>query len=150
VYLRNTTIDEYLTKTAGVKRIVHGTYSEPEKISALSAEHDIVINVGTSWDVALSEAIVAGLERRPAEKKTVLLHMSGAGNFVEKTWKDGSFHEGTKVWSVRSIHLTVRAQKSDKRQDNNVEDMKLLHPKMLNGGPDEVYVVQCSREDMPR
>jgi hypothetical protein len=53
VYLRNKALDSYLTETAGVKRIVHGTFDEKEKIVALAKEHDVVINVGSSWDVGL-------------------------------------------------------------------------------------------------
>jgi len=100
VYLRNTTINEYLTSTAKVSRIVHGSFSEHDKIKALAEEHDIVINVGSSWDLGLTEAIVEGLKKRPAESKTILIHMSGTGNFVEKRWNDGSHHAEAKIWSV--------------------------------------------------
>jgi hypothetical protein len=100
VYLRNTKLDTYLTQTAGVHRIVHGTYDELDKVASLAKEHDIVINVGSSWDTKLSEAIVAGLNQRPDDKKTTLIHMSGAGNFVDATWTDGAFHEEAKIWNV--------------------------------------------------
>ena len=106
VYLRNTKIDKYLTETAGVHRIVHGAYDELSKISALAAEHDIVINVGSSWDTNLSEAIVAGQNQRPDGKKTTLIHMSGTGNFVDQTWADGAFHENAKIWSVNTSMLS--------------------------------------------
>lgn len=121
VFLRNKTIDKYLYETAGVKRIVHGTFDEKNKIVALAKEHDIVINLGSSWDVPLSEFIVEGLNQQPEGKKKTLIHMSGTGNFVDKTWIDGSHHSGAKVWD-----------------DNNPEDMKLINPSMLNGGPDTV------------
>jgi hypothetical protein len=100
VYLRNTAIDTYLTQTAGVKRIVHGTFDEHEKISALAQEHDIVINVGSSWDVPLSEAILKGLKQRPDGKKTTLIHMSGTANFVDESRADGGHNENAKVWNV--------------------------------------------------
>lgn len=102
VYLRNKEIDEYLTKTAGVKKVVHGTYDEHDTISTLAAEHNIVINVGSSWDEGLSEAIVAGLKQQPAGT-TKLIHMSGTGNFVDQRWTDGSHHAESKTWSVSSI-----------------------------------------------
>jgi hypothetical protein len=121
VFLRNKSLDTYLSETAGVNRIVHGTFDEKNKIAALAKEHDIVINVGSSWDVPLSEAIVEGLNQQPDGKKKTLIHMSGTGNFVDKRWKDGSFHAEAKVWD-----------------DNNPEDMKLINPQMLNGGPDTV------------
>jgi hypothetical protein len=103
VYLRNSNIDDYLSSTAGVSRIVHGTYDEASKISSLAKEHDIVINVGSSWDVGLSEAIVAGLNEREDGKKTTLIHMSGTGNFVETRWKDGAHHDDAKIWRVSSV-----------------------------------------------
>lgn len=121
VFLRNKAIDKYLYETAGVKRVVHGTFDEKDKIVALAKEHDIVINLGSSWDVPLSESIVEGLNQQPEGKKKTLIHMSGTGNFVDKTWIDGSHHPGAKVWD-----------------DNNPEDMKLINPSMLNGGPDTV------------
>src|SRR5450759_1670579 len=73
LYLRNTNLDSYLTNTAGVSRIVHGTFDETTKISALAAEHDVVINVGSSWDVGLSEAIVAGLKKDKNGEGKVLI-----------------------------------------------------------------------------
>ncbi|KAJ9607273.1 hypothetical protein H2200_008346 [Cladophialophora chaetospira] len=123
VFLRNTSLDTYLHDTASVRRIVHGTFDEKDKIVALAKEHDIVINVGSSWDVGLSEAIVEGLNQQPEGKKTTLIHMSGTGNFVDKRWKDGASHPEAKVWD-----------------DNNPEDMKLINPSMLNGGPDTVVL----------
>lgn len=151
VFLRNKNLDTYLSDTAQVKRIVHGTFDEKGKVSALAREHDIVINVGSSWDVGLSEAIVDGLKKQPDDKKPILIHMSGTGNFVDKTWTDGAVHEGVKVWNVRFpdfppahfiltvLHCTYA--KSDFHcliQDDDPEDMKLINPDMLNGGPDTV------------
>ena len=101
VYLRNTTINEYLTSTAKVSRIVHGSFSE----------HDIVINVGSSWDLGLTEAIVEGLKKRPAESKTILIHMSETGNFVEKRWNDGTHHAEAKIWSVSKSRSQFRILK---------------------------------------
>ncbi|EXJ61426.1 uncharacterized protein A1O5_11741 [Cladophialophora psammophila CBS 110553] len=123
VFLRNNALDVYLYETAGVQRIVHGTFDERDKIIALAKEHDVVINVGSSWDVPLSEAIVEGLNQQPETKKKTLMHMSGAGNFVDKRWTDGAFHPEAKIWD-----------------DNNPEDMKLINPSMLNGGPDTVIL----------
>ena len=103
VFLRNKSIDTYLYETAGVKVIVHGMFDEKDKIVALAKEHDIVINVGSSREVGLSEAIVAGLNQQAEGKKPTLIHMSGTGNFVEKRWTDGAFHSETKLWDVREI-----------------------------------------------
>ena len=100
VFLRNTTLDDYLYKTAGAKRVVHGAFDETEKIVALAREHDVVVNVGSSWDVPLSEAIVEGLIQQPEGKKRTLIHMSGAGNFADKRWIDGAHHAESKIWHV--------------------------------------------------
>ena len=112
LYLRNTNLDAYLTATASVARIVHGTFDEVTKISSLAAEHDIIINVGSSWDVGLSEAIISGLKKEKNGEGKVLIHMSGTGNWVDETWKDGASHEGTKVWDV-SLSLLVLFVNSD-------------------------------------
>jgi hypothetical protein len=101
VFLRNKSIDTYLYETAGVKRIVHGTFDDKDKIAALAKDHDIVINVASSWDVPLSEAIVEGLKQQPEGRKKTLIHMSGTGNFVDKRWKDGAYHAEAKIWDVR-------------------------------------------------
>lgn len=100
VFLRNKNLDVYLYETAKVNKVVHGTFDEKDKIVALAKTHDIVINVGSSWDVPLSEAIVEGLKQQPGGKKRTLIHMSGAGNFVDKRWTDGAFHADAKIWNV--------------------------------------------------
>jgi len=100
VFVRNTSIDDYLTATAGVARIVHGDFSEHAKLAALAKEHDIVINVGSSGDESITEAIMDGLKKRPIESKTVLIHMSGTGNFMDMRWKDGAHHDEARIWSV--------------------------------------------------
>ncbi|KAI1611505.1 hypothetical protein EDD36DRAFT_420456 [Exophiala viscosa] len=123
VFLRNKNLDVYLYETAKVDKVVHGTFDETDKIVALAKTHDIVINVGSSWDVPLCEAIVEGLKQQPNGRKRSLIHMSGTGNFVDKRWTDGAFHADAKVWS-----------------DDDPEDMKIINPEMLNGGPDTVVL----------
>jgi hypothetical protein len=103
VYLRNKGVDEYMTSTVGVDRIVHGDFSEAEKITSLAKEHDIVINIGSSWMVELSEAIVAGLKQKPAgARKPILIHISGAGNYIDEG-KSGDFNPNAKVWNVSAF-----------------------------------------------
>jgi hypothetical protein len=104
VYLRNKDVDDYMTLTVGVDKIVHGTFSEAEKISALAKEHDIVINIGSSWQVPLSEAIIAGLLQKPAGSKPILIHISGAGNFIDH-WTTGEANPNAKVWNVSCTPL---------------------------------------------
>jgi hypothetical protein len=99
-FLRNEDTDQYLLNTVGVSKIVHGTFDEAEKISALARDHDIVINVGSSLDPTLSEAIVSGQKQRLPGPKTTLIHMSGAGNFIDSTYRTGSTNVESKVWNV--------------------------------------------------
>jgi hypothetical protein len=103
VYLRNQDVDDYMVSTVGVDRIVHGDFSEAEKITSLAKEHDIVINMGSSWMVELSKAIIAGLKQRPTGiKKPILIHISGAGNYIDNK-KEGEFDPNVKVWNVGVI-----------------------------------------------
>jgi hypothetical protein len=109
VYIRNTddVTKAYLTSSAGVDKIVYGNFGEAAKISHLSSEHDVVINCGSSWDVALSQAIIAGLSQRvdSGKSKADLIHISGTGNFIDHR-KDGKYNgppKGNgKVWNVRT------------------------------------------------
>jgi hypothetical protein len=99
-FLRSEDIDQYLTNTVGVNKIVHGTFDEAEKISSLARDHDIVINVGSSMDPTLSKAIVSGQKQRLPGLKTTLIHVSGAGNFTDTTSRTGSTNVKAKVWNV--------------------------------------------------
>ena len=111
-YIRDTdsVTNDYLRKTVGVDRIVHGDFSESEKIAKLSAEHEIVINSGSSWDVPLAKAINAGLRARFADGKSKanLIHVSGTGNFADGR-KDGKYAGpgvgNSKIWNVSSSVL---------------------------------------------
>jgi nucleoside-diphosphate-sugar epimerase len=113
VYVRDTSdsVKAYLTESVHVDRIVYGDFSEAEKISKLAAEHEIVINCGSSWDVPLAKAINAGLKVRfeDGKGKATLVHISGTGNFVDER-KDGSFGGApignSKAWNV-SLLLAV-------------------------------------------
>ena len=100
---------------------MHGDFSETDKITSLSAEHEIVINLGSSWDVPLSQAIIAGLKQRPEESRGTLIHISGAGNFVDTSGEVevGKSNPIAKWWN-----------------DDSEEDMSLINVSMLNGGPD--------------
>ncbi|MCJ1386941.1 hypothetical protein MMC17_010070 [Xylographa soralifera] len=128
VYLRSASIDTYLTATVGVSEIVHGDFSQLEKIAAVAVAHDIVINMASSWDVPLTKAIIAGLRQRPAGATSTLIHISGAGNFIDTTTKGGQWNPESKLYN-----------------DANEDDMKLINASMLNGGPD-VEVLEAGKD----
>jgi nucleoside-diphosphate-sugar epimerase len=103
LYIRDNseTMRDYLINTVGIERIVIGDFSENDKIAKLTAEHEIVINSGSSWDVPLTKAIIQGLKNRYDEGKGKgsLIHLSGTGNFVDGG-KDGKYSSESKVWNV--------------------------------------------------
>ena len=111
VYIRDTdsSLVSYLNQIAKVDKIVHGDFKELDNISNLAAEHEVVINAGSSWDVPLSQAIIAGLKTRvyQGKSKPSLIHISGAGNFHDGR-TDGKLSGDSKVWNVSlQLHITM-------------------------------------------
>ena len=86
-------------KNLGVDRVVLGDFSDFEKIKSLSKEHDIAFNAGSSFSRDPVSAIVAGLKERPSDSKGKLVHISGAGNFID-SGTTGDFNPESKVWNV--------------------------------------------------
>ena len=126
----------------GVERVEPGEFNEFEKVKALSKEHEIVVNAGSSFTPEPVDAIIAGLKERAASGlgKGKLVHVSGmclrvccrkrnwrtltlivragGGNFID-FGTSGSFNPDSKVWS-----------------DGNEEDIKLVNEKMFSGASD--------------
>jgi hypothetical protein len=103
VYYRNPAADDYFKTVVKADKIVHGTFEDAAKVSAVAAEHEVVINSGSSFDPGLSKAIIDGLKRRTSGKGT-LIHVSGGGNFIDHR-TDGKFSPESKVWNV-GCHFT--------------------------------------------
>lgn len=99
VFYRNDKADEWFKTEVKADRIVHGTFDDAETIESLSKEHDIVLNAASSFDAALTDAIIAGLKENP-KSKPALIHLSGSGNFIDYG-KTGNFNATSKVWNVR-------------------------------------------------
>jgi nucleoside-diphosphate-sugar epimerase len=102
--------------------IVHGTYADHTEIEQLVSQHSIVVNVGSSWDTGLTEAILHGAQVESGKKKKVLIHMSGAGNFVDHG-KSGNY--------VPQEHPF---------NDANEDDVRKIGPADLNGACDELVL----------
>ncbi|KZF26916.1 NAD(P)-binding protein [Xylona heveae TC161] len=122
VYFRNPVADDWFRNVVHADRIEHGTFEEAPKVSALAAEHDIVINAGSSFDPTLSKAIIEGLKQRKGSKKGTLIHVSGGGNFIDHR-TDGKFSTTSKVWN-----------------DANEDDIKQVNSSMLNGAADRLIL----------
>ncbi|KAH8705805.1 hypothetical protein BGW36DRAFT_368196 [Talaromyces proteolyticus] len=122
VYFRNVQADYWFRNVVGVDTIEHGAFEDTAKVRALAAEHDIVINTGSSFDPTLSQAIVEGLKQRRGSQKGTLIHVSGGGNFIDLR-KDGKYSPDSKVWN-----------------DANEDDIKLINSSMLNGAADRLIL----------
>jgi len=122
VYFRNPQADDWFRNVVGVDRIEHGTFEDEARVCALAAEHDIVINAGSSFDPTLTKGIIEGLKQRKGTQKGTLIHVSGGGNFIDLR-TDGKFIADSKVWN-----------------DANEEDIKLVNSSMLNGAADRLIL----------
>lgn len=99
-------------------RIVVGDFSDAEKVGALSKEHDIAVNAGNSFTGDLVAAIIAGQKAKEPGHASKLIHISGAGNFID-FGTSGNFNPDSKVWN-----------------DSIVEDIQAVHKDMFNGQSD--------------
>jgi nucleoside-diphosphate-sugar epimerase len=124
VFLRSTAYDQAL-RALGVT-IVHGTYADTTEVEELVSKHSIIINIGSSWDTGLTKAILRGARVESGEKKKILIHMSGAGNFV-----DGSKH-GNYIPQEHPFN------------DANPDDVRKIGPAKLNGACDELVFKAAS------
>ncbi|KAH9890162.1 hypothetical protein F4778DRAFT_374543 [Xylariomycetidae sp. FL2044] len=122
IFIRNQTVEEYFKSEVGVDRIEYGTFGDSDKISTLSREHDLVINAADSKNTELTASILAGQAQKPGGAKGKLVHVSGGGNFLDGTTK-GEFNPEGKIWN-----------------DDNEEDIKLIHDQMFNGAADKMIL----------
>lgn len=99
-----------------------GDFSDAAKISALSREHDIAVNAGNSFTGDLVAAIIAGQKAKEPGYPGKLIHISGAGNFID-FGTSGNFNPESKVWN-----------------DYTVEDIKAIHKGMFNGQSDTLVL----------
>lgn len=104
MYFRNPQADDWFHNVVGVDRVEHGTFEDVARVRALAAEHDIVINTGSSFDPSLSQAIVDGLKQRKGGSKGTLIHVSGGGNFIDHR-TDGKYSSASKVWNVSILYM---------------------------------------------
>jgi hypothetical protein len=126
-YVRGIKPESELRASLKADRIVVGDFSDSDKISTLSKEHDIAVNAGSSFTGDLVAAIIAGQKARVKGPKGKLIHISGAGNFID-FGTSGNFNPESKVWN-----------------DANEEDIRSVHKDMFNGQSD-VLVLEAGAE----
>ncbi|KAF2720602.1 NAD(P)-binding protein [Polychaeton citri CBS 116435] len=121
-YVRSTQATEFLKSSLQADSIIVGDFGEFEKIKAVSKEHDIVVNAGNSFTSEPITAIVAGLKENQSSIKGKLIHISGAGNFID-FGTSGNFNPDSKVWN-----------------DDREDDIRLVNKDMFNGQSDTVVL----------
>jgi nucleoside-diphosphate-sugar epimerase len=100
VFLRTQALDSAI-QTLPNMTIIHGDFGTPEGLSSLEAavsKHSITINSATSSNVAVNQAILRGLNTYKAttQRKAILIHLSGAGNFADNS-TTGDFNSSGEV-----------------------------------------------------
>lgn len=98
-YVRPSRSAEEVRSSLGVDRVETGDFADFEKIKTLTQEHDVAFNAGSSFTPDLVTAIVAGFKEKPGSQKGKLIHISGAGNFID-FGTTGKFNPDSKVWDV--------------------------------------------------
>ncbi|KAG9906208.1 NAD(P)-binding protein, partial [Aureobasidium melanogenum] len=121
-YVRSTKPESELTANLKADRIVVGDFSDFAKVAALSTEHDIAVNAGSSFTGDLVAAIIAGQKVKNCDAKGKLIHISGGGNFIDFA-TSGNFNPKSKVWN-----------------DSKEEDIKAIHKDMFNGQSDTLVL----------
>jgi hypothetical protein len=129
-YVRSTQPETELKATLKADRIAVGTFDDFEGISALSKEHDISVNAGNSFTGDLVAAIIAGQKSKVDGPKGKLIHVSGAGNWIDYG-TSGNFNPESKVWS-----------------DVNEDDIKAIHKDMFNGQSDTLVLEAGAENDV--
>ena len=98
-YVRPSKSAESVRSSLRVDSVETGDFTDFEKIKSLSKEHDVAFNAGSSFTPDVVTAIVAGFKEKPGPAKGKLIHISGAGNFID-FGTTGDFNPESKVWDV--------------------------------------------------
>ena len=144
-YVRSTQPENELRATLKADRISIGTFDDFEKVSALSKEHDIAVNAGNSFTGELVAAIIAGQKAKVGGSQSKLIHVSGAGNWIDYG-TSGNFNAESKVWKdadendIKAIHKDMFNGQSDtlvlEAGAENAVDTYIVCPSIVYGGAD--------------
>ncbi|KAG8702618.1 hypothetical protein FRC08_003364 [Ceratobasidium sp. 394] len=82
-------------------RVVHGSHADLDLITTESSNADVVFQVSDPDDLALTQAIVAGLKIRKEVngKRSVLIHTTGTATIKDEG--NGEFTDEYPTWDVR-------------------------------------------------
>lgn len=121
-YVRSTKPENELRTNLKADRIIVGDFNDFDKVRRASKEHDIAVNAGNSFTADPVAAIIAGQKDKKGASKGIVIHISGAGNFID-FGTSGNFNPDSKVWN-----------------DANEEDIKAVHKDMFNGQSDTLLL----------
>ena len=124
--------------------VIQGSFSDTNLITSRARESDITINMASSDDVDLNNAILAGQKARVVEDKkapAILLHTSGTAIFMDDG-KEGKHDPDSKVWNVSPCLFlgSVRSSVCD-GQDGVEDDIRAITPEKIHGPVDVPYVL---------
>ena len=130
--------------------VVQGSFSDVDLITKHARAADITVNQGSSDDVPLTNAILAGHKARVEEDKkapAILLHTSGIGVFMDEG-KEGKHDPNGKVWNVRPccrcfLGLILYEKLMSPEQDGDEADIRAITPQRWHGPVDVPYVLLC-------
>ena len=132
-YLRSTALDEALS-ALGNMTIIHGTFEEYDRIEQLATSHEIIINCAASFNPPLTSVILKGIQNTKAvkdSKKPILLHVSGAGNFIDHS-RTGEY--------IPNKH---------KFNDSNPDDVRKIDASYPpNGATDELILAAAAKGEV--
>ncbi|KAF5003993.1 hypothetical protein FDECE_9493 [Fusarium decemcellulare] len=121
-YVRSSKPENELKASLKADKIIVGDFNDLEKVKKASQEHDIAVNAGNSFTADPVAAIIAGQKEKEGTSKGKLIHISGAGNFID-FGTSGNFNPESKVWN-----------------DAREEDIKAIHKDMFNGQSDTLVL----------
>lgn len=97
--------EDTIKSSLGVDHVIFGDIFDFQAVKSASQRCEIAVNAASSFDGRIVSAIVAGLKERPRGSKAMLIHLSGAGNFIDMG-ETGEYNSSSEVWNARTT-LTI-------------------------------------------
>jgi hypothetical protein len=127
VFLRTTVLDSAISNLGNIE-IVQGDFqANLSDLENLVSKHSIIINAATSTDPVVNAAILRGIStRHKSGKKTILIHVTGAGNFVDEG-KTGIYNEEIIAFN-----------------DSNPNHVRKINASMAPNGPSDEIILRAA------
>lgn len=122
--LRTRVLDDAIRTLGAHVKVEHVDFADTQKVESLVQEHDVVLDLANSRSPELAAAVVEGAARykKTNDRRQLLLHLSGAGNFSDNS------HSGTFI-------------AADPFDDSNPEHVRGINASMKpNGAADKIIL----------